>query len=326
MSRSPLMECDRPSADSAMNKFISAMPSSICWPVGEKSQFECRRNALALERPAKASRANRPRRLTHEPRLVDTVTSGDVVTMRAASGVSLRAISLSSAPRNRSASTFLVGTAPAAFGRHRDAGGLQAALAIACKRHAIEKRLNFFCRPPKTLERIPFMAGPDVHQRSECFRLRRRHQASVIVLMPGKRQAVALDRVGDEANWSVMIDGVERRDDRCQIVAAEIVHEPRQLVVAALFDEPRDRPLVADLVIEALAPCRPALKHQRGIELVWTMIDPLAQHLTARLGNRGLLERAVFEHHHVPAEIAEQVFVTTPTAPSRTTASRFCRL
>ena len=82
-----------------MNKFISAMPSSMCWPVGEKSQLNVDGMRSLLNVSARASRANRPRRLTHEPRLVDTVTSGDVVTMRAASGVSLRAISLSSAPK-----------------------------------------------------------------------------------------------------------------------------------------------------------------------------------------------------------------------------------
>ena len=37
-SRAPLMECDRPSAESMMNRFISAMPSSRCWPFGEYSQ------------------------------------------------------------------------------------------------------------------------------------------------------------------------------------------------------------------------------------------------------------------------------------------------
>ncbi len=45
------------------------------------------------------SRANNPRRLTHGPRLVDTVTSGEVVTTREASGVCSRASSLSSAPK-----------------------------------------------------------------------------------------------------------------------------------------------------------------------------------------------------------------------------------
>ena len=82
-----------------MNKFISAMPSSICWPLGENSQVNVEGMRSPLNVSAIASRANRRRRLTHGPRLVDTVTSGDVVTMRAASSPVPRAISLSSAPK-----------------------------------------------------------------------------------------------------------------------------------------------------------------------------------------------------------------------------------
>ncbi len=33
----------------------------------------------------------------------------------------------------------------------------------------------------------------------------------------------------------------------------QIAHEPRQFRIRASFDQPRDRPLIADLVIEALA-------------------------------------------------------------------------
>ena len=98
-SRSPLIECDRPSADSRMNRFISAMPSSMCWPFGENSQLKVEGMRSLLKVSAMLSRANRPRRLTQGPRLVETVTSGEVVTMRSASGVFSRASSLSSAPK-----------------------------------------------------------------------------------------------------------------------------------------------------------------------------------------------------------------------------------
>ena len=98
-SRSPLIECDSPSADSRMNRFISAMPSSMCWPLGENSQLKVEGMRSLLKVSAMLSRANRPRRLTHGPRLVETVTSGEVVTMRSASAVFSRASSLSSAPK-----------------------------------------------------------------------------------------------------------------------------------------------------------------------------------------------------------------------------------
>ena len=54
------------------------------------------------------------------------------------------------------------------------------------------------------------------------------------------------------------------------------------------------------------------MKHQSRIELVRTIIDPAPQDFAAGLGKRRLLERAVFEEHHVPAEIAEQVLIALP--------------
>ena len=81
-SRTPLMTCDRPSADSRMNRFASAMPSSMCWPLGENSQLKVEGICSLLKVSASASRANSPRRFTQGPRLVETVTSGEAVTMR----------------------------------------------------------------------------------------------------------------------------------------------------------------------------------------------------------------------------------------------------
>ena len=98
-SRSPLIACDRPSAESRMNRFFSAMPSSMCWPLGENSQLKVDGMRSLLKVSAIASRANRPRRLTQGPRLVETVTSGEVVTMRSANARLGRPISLSSAPK-----------------------------------------------------------------------------------------------------------------------------------------------------------------------------------------------------------------------------------
>ena len=83
----------------------------------------------------------------------------------------------------------------------------------------------------------------------------------MIVFMSGERQAVAFDRVSDEPNRAVVIDSVECGNDRTEIMAAEIVHQPRQLVIAAAFDKRGYGSLVADLVIEPFAPCRSTLKH-----------------------------------------------------------------
>ena len=97
-SRSPKIECDRPSAESAMNRFDSAIPSSRCWPAGEKVQLKVDGIRSFLNVSAISSLANRPRRFTQAPRLVETVTSGEVVTMRLASSVSPLAISCMRSP------------------------------------------------------------------------------------------------------------------------------------------------------------------------------------------------------------------------------------
>ena len=98
-SRTPLIACDNPSAAIRMNRFISAIPSSICCPFGEKSQLKVDGIFSCRNRSAFSALANRPRRLTQAPRLVETVTSGDAVTMREASSVSPRASSLSTRPK-----------------------------------------------------------------------------------------------------------------------------------------------------------------------------------------------------------------------------------
>src|SRR5262245_29546311 len=75
------------------------MPSSICWPFGENSQLNVEGICSRLNVSAMALRANKPRLFTHGPRLVETVTSGDVVTMRRENSLSLRPISLRMAPK-----------------------------------------------------------------------------------------------------------------------------------------------------------------------------------------------------------------------------------
>jgi len=59
---------------------------------------------------------------------------------------------------------------------------------------------------PQPLEAIPLMRSANVHRLPEGFHLRRSHQAGVIVLMAGERQAVTLDGVADEADRPVVIN------------------------------------------------------------------------------------------------------------------------
>jgi hypothetical protein len=76
----------------------------------------------------------------------------------------------------------------------------------------------------------------------------------MIVLVAGHREAEALDRVSNEAGRPIVVDTIERFEDRRQIVAAEVVHQPSQFFVGSSFDQFCNRTLVADVVEQALAP------------------------------------------------------------------------
>ena len=156
-SRSPLIECERPSADSVMNRFISAMPSSMCWPFGENSQLNVEAMRSLLNVSAMLSRANSPRRFTHGPRLVETVTSGDVVTMRSASAVFSRAISLSIAPKPNCVDISGWIETLSSSG-HRNLRRAQPPRPALRERHTLEKRVDLFRLRAQAFERLPFVA------------------------------------------------------------------------------------------------------------------------------------------------------------------------
>ena len=102
-----------------------------------------------------------------------------------------------------------------------------------------------------------------------------------------------------------MVDGVEGGHQRFDAMAAEIVHQLGDLVVGTPIEQRRQRTLVADIVHQPLAPRRAALEGQRRIELVRAAVDPVLQPLPTRLGEGRLLQRAVFQPHHLPAERLE---------------------
>src|SRR5262249_26282862 len=150
------------------------------------------------------SRANRPRRLTQTPRLVETVTSGEAVTTRSAMALCARPSSLSSAPKPACGGitgrclTRKAPRTPLRPARGRAGAGRE--------RHPLEKSLQLGWRDREPFELVPFMPRPDVHRGAQAFRLRRRHQAGVVVLVAGKRQGETLDGVADEADRAVVID------------------------------------------------------------------------------------------------------------------------
>src|SRR5438067_1512696 len=130
--------------------------------------------------------------------------------------------------------------------------------------------------------------------------------------MAGKWELEAFDGISDEADRPVMIDLAESLDQRRQIVTGKIGHQAVKLCIGPGLDQPRGRGLIADLVEEALAPGVAALKHQRGIELVRALVDPLAQRFAAGLAERLFQQRAVFEDDHIPPERLKQLLVARP--------------
>ena len=79
--REPNNGAASPAAASIRNKLLSAMPSSICCPAGRTAHFCAEGIRAAASTSAMSLRLNSPRWFTQAPRLVDTVTSGEVVTM-----------------------------------------------------------------------------------------------------------------------------------------------------------------------------------------------------------------------------------------------------
>ena len=69
------------------------------------------------------------------------------------------------------------------------------------------------------------MARANLHRLAQGFCLRHRHQTGMIVLVPGERQAEALDRISEEADGPVMLARrLEGLKQRGQIMAAEVSH------------------------------------------------------------------------------------------------------
>ena len=67
-----------PSWPSSRNRFISEMPSSMCWPSGPGAHRSGDDSSDSYT--SSAVGANTPRLLIHPPRPVEIDTSGDVVT------------------------------------------------------------------------------------------------------------------------------------------------------------------------------------------------------------------------------------------------------
>ena len=238
-SRSPLIGCDSPSADSMMNRFISAMPSSMMLALGRKIPVEGRRDfllpeqivvlglgkqAAAVDPGAEIGRDGDVGRRGDDARGQFAVAAREFVEHepKALLGRHLR---------RRLEGELL---------RHLDHGRGETAAAFAVERRVRQECFELGRRPATGLRTSP------IHGRGGCSARARhfsicvdRHQAGMVVLVALERQADALDGVGDEADRPVVIDRLEGLDHAGHVVAAEIGHQRQQFVVAAPVDQLR---------------------------------------------------------------------------------------
>ena len=155
-------------------------------------------------------------------------------------------------------------------------------------------------------ERLPLLIGRDAHRVAQAGDLDWRHQAGVIVLVAGEREAPALDRVGDEASRPVVRDLIERVENRLDVVAAEIGHQIGQSGVVRSLEKCSDESVVARDLRQFRPPASPALEGQGRVEIVRAVVDPAAQGLATWLGEGGLKLRAVLDRHDFPADLVEE--------------------
>src|SRR5215510_9077100 len=134
----------------------------------------------------------------------------------------------------------------------------------------------------------------------------------MIVLESGERQPQAFHGVADEAGRLLTIRIVKRVKHRGHVVPAEVIHQGRQLSVAAPIDQPADIALITDFISEPLAPCGATRENERGIKLVRAVVDPFPQRLSARLLESCFLQRAIFENDNFPSKIIEELLMARP--------------
>ena len=129
----------------------------------------------------------------------------------------------------------------------------------------------------------------------------------MIVLVARERQALALDRVGDEAGRRVVVDALEGVEHRLHVIAGEVGHQAMQGIVIVLLEDAADAGILVEVAVQRLAPARAALEHQRRVERVGARVDPVAQMAAVGLRERRLEQLAVFQRDDAPSDQFEHL-------------------
>ena len=225
--------------------------------------------------------------------------------MRSASGLSPLPSSLRMRPKGLLRGHAGAGAEGQRVGQRHGRRRMPARLAVEGDR--ADELLQRLVVEPEAGEAGPLGAFVHVHLGPEVGHLLFGHDAGVIVLVAGEGQPEALDRVGDEAVGNVGIDLAQRLQHRLHVVAREVGHQVLQAVVVVVREQVLHSRDVADVLDQPLAPGGAALEGERAVELVGTVVDPLAERLAAGLGEGGLLAAAVLQDHHLPADRQEEV-------------------
>ena len=192
-------------------------------------------------------------------------------------------------------------------GGDRDHGRVGAAAALAVEGSGVDEGLQLGRRRRQAGELVPFLAVGDGHALLEARHLVERHQAGMIVLVAGERQALALDGVGDEAGRLVVLDALESVEHGLHVVAGEVGHQPVQRGIVVLVEDAADAGILVEVARQRLAPAGAAHVDQCRVERVRAVVDPLPQVLAVGLGERRLQELAVLQGDDPPAHQLEHL-------------------
>ena len=156
------------------------------------------------------------------------------------------------------------------------------------------------------------MAGADAHGGAEAFHLLLCHQPGVIVLMPGKGQAHALNGIGNKASGLITgrILGAESLGQGFNVMPAEIGHQRGKLIIRKRVNNGANAGNAAKLGQDGGTPGGTALEGQRGVKAIRAIINPAAQLIAIGPGKGRFQPPAIFQRDDIPAHVAEQAFDT----------------
>ena len=184
--------------------------------------------------------------------------------------------------------------------------GFPPPFALGDERHSRQKILDLRGPHVEPRELVPFLTLVDAFATAQIAHLRLGHQPRVIVLVALEGEAVALDGVGDEAYGLIGRRVVEGLQDGLQVMPAEVGHELGERGVIVPAHDRQGIGMDGELFFQLPPPGRPALEHQRRVEHVGAVVDPLLETLAAGLGEGPLQQLAVLDEHYLPAEVLEQ--------------------